>query len=287
MNLERFKHIVTGLIAFAGAYLIANATGVFDGTVFHLSAAAVKNIMAGGMAAGLFSKSIFGMSIPGLGTLPGAPTVPANKADSGPGSMRALVLFLALAGAAMLPSCATTTGTTPGPATSAPVQIAADCGAPAVRDIATHLVDDVASALLTSGDWHQALVNLGATETQRLKTDAWPAIMCAVQEIGARTSLQLGAKASMNKDAADQTQQLHERAVQWAAEHRATPVSYRGSCRRACPPGERLTAVEPQAEHVDEDCCVDLTADDPNLATYSSCAWNVHLATGWPATASR
>jgi hypothetical protein len=121
-----------------------------------------------------------------------------------------------------LASCATTGTPTPGPATSVPVQIAADCAAPAVRDVATHLVDDVASALLTSGDWHQALANLGATETQRLKVDAWPAIMCAIQEIGARTGMQLAAKASMDQDAQVQTQTLHDRAVQWAAEHRAT-----------------------------------------------------------------
>lgn len=224
MNLERFKKIVTGLIAFAGAYLIANASGAFDGTVFHLSEHMVKTVMGGGMVAGLFSKSIFGMPIPGLGSIPGTPTAPVNQPAPTPGATPAktLLMLLALGGLALMPGCATTGTPTPGPATSAPVQIAADCAAPAVRDVATHLVDDVASALLTSGDWHQALANLGATETQRLKTDAWPAIMCAIQEIGARTGMQLAAKASMDQGAQVQTQTLHDRAVQWAAEHRAT-----------------------------------------------------------------
>jgi len=220
MNLERFKKIVTGLIAFAGAYLIANAAGVFDGTVFHLSAGIVHNITAAGMAAGLFSKSVFGMPIPGIGSIPGTPTAPVGSgAPAGPGgsALRTLVLVLAFAGLA-LAACATT-GTAPGPIASAPVQIAVDCGTPAVRDVALHLVDDVASALLTAGDWQQALANLGQTETARLKTDAWPAIACAVQEIGARTGLQLGARASMGQDAAEQTQALHDRAATWAGAH--------------------------------------------------------------------
>jgi len=223
MNLERFKHIMTCLIAFALAYIGANAAGLFDGTVFHLSAAVVKEITTGGMVAGLFSKSVFGMTLPGIGTLPGTPTVPANEAPPTPpsGTAKTLLLLLALSWVALLPACATTSAGTPGPVASAPVQIAADCGAPAVRDAATHLVDDVASALLTAGDWQQALAKLGQEETARLKADAWPAILCAVQEIGARTGLQLAARASMGQDAVTQTETMHDRATSWASAHAA------------------------------------------------------------------
>ena len=108
-----------------------------------------------------------------------------------------------------------TTGTLPGPTTSAPVQIAVDCGAPAVRDLATHLLDDVASALLVSGDWHAALAAVAA----RAGADGWAAVKCAVGECLARADLQLSARAEMAADAADATQLRHDRALQWLSEH--------------------------------------------------------------------
>lgn len=40
-------------------------------------------------------------------------------------------------------------------------------------------------------------------------------------------------------------------------------------CKRACPVGERIEPVEPQAERILDDCCY-----DPGGITWSACAWN-------------
>ena len=60
-----------------------------------------------------------------------------------------------------------------------------------------------------------------------------------------------------------------------AAQQPKTPASMLAfrlqdsECRRTCPIGEYLPPVEPQDEHVLDDCCT-----DPFGLTWSSCAWN-------------
>lgn len=131
--------------------------------------------------------------------------------------MRTLALAV-VACVSLSVSCAHTGGT-PGPVASAPAQIAVDCGVPVIRDEATHLVDDVASALETSGDWRTALDALGAAQYDRLKADTWPAIKCAIGEVMAKSGAQLEARALMSEDAAQLTQRRHDRAADWLAEH--------------------------------------------------------------------
>ena len=41
-------------------------------------------------------------------------------------------------------------------------------------------------------------------------------------------------------------------------------------CARACPLGQLLQPVEPQSEHITEDCC-----NDPYGLSWASCAWNI------------
>ena len=41
------------------------------------------------------------------------------------------------------------------------------------------------------------------------------------------------------------------------------------TCRRTCPLGDPIDPVEPQAEHILDDCCT-----DPMGLTWASCAWN-------------
>jgi len=135
-------------------------------------------------------------------------------------SVRSLIACAALVAVVVCGTSCATTGT-PGPAASVPAQIAADCGAPVLRDEATHLVDDVASALETSTDWQAALKALGNTQYDRLKADTWPAIKCAVGEVLGRTDAQLAARSMMDEDAAKLTQRRHDRAAQWLSEHPA------------------------------------------------------------------
>lgn len=95
------------------------------------------------------------------------------------------------------------------------VAVAADCAAPAVRDLAVHLLDDVTSALLVTGDWRIALAAVAA----RAGNDGLAAVKCAVAEILGQTKAQLASKASMSPATAVRTQTLHDRALAWTSEH--------------------------------------------------------------------
>ena len=116
--------------------------------------------------------------------------------------LRALALCLALV------SCKTIT--------SPPVvQVATDCGSPALRDLAVHLLDDVTSAVLSGAGWEGAVAAVAA----RAGADGLAAVKCAIAEIIGQTSTQLAAKAAMDPAEAQRTQLLHDRAVQWQATH--------------------------------------------------------------------
>ncbi len=89
--------------------------------------------------------------------------------------------------------------------------VAADCGAPALRDLAAHLLDDVTSALLSGGDWHAALAAVAA----RAGADGLAAVKCAVSEVFFKSDQQLDYKALMDKAEVERTQLLHDRAGQY------------------------------------------------------------------------
>jgi hypothetical protein len=117
-------------------------------------------------------------------------------------------LFRAFALCLALGSCKTITSPTV-------TNIAADCGSPALRDLASHLLDDVTSALLSGGDYRVALANVAA----RAGADGWAAVKCAVTEVFGQSKAQLLARASMDKATADRTQTLVDRAGTWLGEH--------------------------------------------------------------------
>jgi len=142
---------------------------------------------------------------------------------------RGLGLLLCLVFLGTVAGCKTTGSTPPGPISTEAGQVAVDCGAPAIHDLAAHLVDDVASALITTGDWHAAL----AAVAVRAGNDGLAAVQCAVAEVLSRTSLQLEARASMDKDTGDRIQLMHDRALEYltgkktvAAVVRTFPSSY-------------------------------------------------------------
>jgi hypothetical protein len=89
--------------------------------------------------------------------------------------------------------------------------VAADCGAPALRDLASHLLDDVTSALLSGGDWRAALAAVAA----RAGADGLAAVKCAVAEVFSKSDAQLGYRGLMDKAEVDRTQLLHDRAGQY------------------------------------------------------------------------
>lgn len=97
------------------------------------------------------------------------------------------------------------------------IAIAADCGAPVVRDVATHLLDDVTSALMTTGDWRAALSAVAA----RAGDSGAEAVKCAVGDLLAQSSDQLALRARMEADAVDRTTLMHDRALTWLGEHPA------------------------------------------------------------------
>jgi hypothetical protein len=89
--------------------------------------------------------------------------------------------------------------------------VAAECGAPAARDLAKNLLDDVASALIVSGDWRQALKNVAA----RAGANGLEAVSCAAEHLLADAEKKLTARASMKPETAQRTEVLRDRAKEW------------------------------------------------------------------------
>jgi len=94
--------------------------------------------------------------------------------------------------------------------------IAVDCLAPAVRDVATSLLDDVASALLTGGDWKAAVNNIAT----RIKTNGMEAVWCAVNYIKAEATTKLFASKRMDDATVARQQLMYDRASAWLADHK-------------------------------------------------------------------
>ena len=119
-------------------------------------------------------------------------------------------LFIAPVLAYTLVSCSHVTSTAPPTIT----QVAVDCGLPAVRDLATHLLDDVLSGLVAA-NWEASL----AAVAMRAGADGLAAVKCAVAEIFLKTDIQMTARAEMPDEAYARTQLLHERAFAYLAAH--------------------------------------------------------------------
>lgn len=93
--------------------------------------------------------------------------------------------------------------------------IAADCLADPVRDLATHLLDDVASALIVTGDWRAALANVAV----RAGANGWEAVKCAVERIFGEREQQLTQRARMDEDTVKRLELERNRAALWLEEH--------------------------------------------------------------------
>lgn len=132
--------------------------------------------------------------------------------------MNARRALCALIVAWSLSGCATSTPTT-GPSPPI-VGVLKDCGLPVVRDLAQHLLDDVASALVVSGTdangWHAALLAIAA----RAGADGLSAVTCAVQELLAQAQAQLTARSRMDAATAAQLDLTVTRCQAWLAEVR-------------------------------------------------------------------
>lgn len=104
--------------------------------------------------------------------------------------------------------------------------IAADCGKPAVRDIALHILDDVTSALVTadySGGIRAIVTGLisGVAESakERALSNAWEAAACSVEEIHRRTGVSLG-YGRMDEATTERQAMIRAHATAWLAGHR-------------------------------------------------------------------
>lgn len=103
--------------------------------------------------------------------------------------------------------------------------IAEDCARPAVHNIATHILDDVSSALIMS-DFSGGIVsivanllkNVAIAEYERAKADAWEAAKCAVVEIKKQTGVHLG-YGGMDFDTMARERLMHENASDWLMAH--------------------------------------------------------------------
>lgn len=95
-------------------------------------------------------------------------------------------------------------------------RISTDCLAPEVRDVATPLLDDVASALLSGGNWKDAVNSIAV----RIKTNGWEAVWCAVEYLKGDAKIKLFASAKMDTNTASRQHLLYNRAEAWLADHK-------------------------------------------------------------------
>lgn len=112
-----------------------------------------------------------------------------------------------------------TTGGTPITGPSPPVvAVLKDCGIPAVQDLAQHLLDDVASALVINGPdlnaWHAVLLAVAA----RAGVDGLSAVTCAVRELVAQAQAQLTARSRMDAATATRLDTIVARGTAWLTE---------------------------------------------------------------------
>ncbi len=91
------------------------------------------------------------------------------------------------------------------------ISVAADCGAPAIRDLATSLLDDVASALISKTGFAGALAAIEA----RAGANGKAAVKCAVEELIGKYNARLAAKANMTADDVALTQEARDNAAAW------------------------------------------------------------------------
>lgn len=93
--------------------------------------------------------------------------------------------------------------------------IAADCLAEPVRNVATNLFDDVASAIMVTGDWKAAVAAVAA----RAGANGWEAVKCAVEWLVGDSEQKLFHRARMDDTTAARIELQRDRAREWLAEH--------------------------------------------------------------------
>lgn len=138
-------------------------------------------------------------------------------------ALTAIVLVVLLAATALV--LAGTSCRTVAPIVDDATHIALDCGKPAIRNIASHILDDVASALVTAdyaggirGIVAGLIKGVADAERQRALDEAWEAAACAVNEVHQRvnTSLAFG---YMDAATTDRQKMIQAHASQWLAGH--------------------------------------------------------------------
>jgi len=128
-----------------------------------------------------------------------------------------LAVLAFIAALQTIPSCKTTS--VPGPSSPA-TTVLKDCGIPAVRDLATHLLDDVASAVAVNGPTEDAWKSALLTVAWRAGVDGLSAVVCAAQELLAQHQTQLAARGRMDAATAARTDATDARLKEWLAEVR-------------------------------------------------------------------
>ena len=115
--------------------------------------------------------------------------------------------------------------------TAAPVvdevtHVALDCGKPAVRSVASHILDDVTSALVSadySGGIRGIVAGLikgvVAAERQRALEQAWEAAACAVDEVSHQAGTHL-AYGHMDPETEERQVLIRAHATAWLGAHR-------------------------------------------------------------------
>jgi hypothetical protein len=135
-------------------------------------------------------------------------------------SFVAALLFASAGVATWSTSCSTVT-----PVIKDVGHIAADCSEPAVHDIATHILDDVTSALVTT-DYSGGILSIVqrvvsgvvSAELSRAEEHAWEAAKCSVEEIQKQVGTHL-AYGHMDARTMQRETMVKAHAEQWLSAH--------------------------------------------------------------------
>ncbi len=136
-----------------------------------------------------------------------------------------LVGGLATAAAAMCIFLSGCPSTSQRPAIQEAGKIVADCGEPAVHDLATHALDDVASALV-SADYSGGMrdvagriaMQVSGALISRASEVAWAAVKCGATELFEQTGAHLRF-GSLDRATAEREQLMRQNASAWLAAH--------------------------------------------------------------------
>lgn len=140
--------------------------------------------------------------------------------------LKSTLIVAALVALAVAVSVGSSSCKTVQPVVDEVTHVALDCGKPAIKDVALHLLDDVTSALVTAdyaggirGIVAGLVKGVAEAERQRALESAWSAAACAVDEVNSQAGTHL-AYGHMDPETQERQVLIRAHATAWLGAHR-------------------------------------------------------------------